>query len=65
MRWWMSLSNSFAEVVMIAHVGIEFPSESFHMDHILTKANGSLDRMATRFGRIGQRTLALRSEAGC
>ena len=41
MRWWMGLSSSFAEVVMMAHVGIELPSGSFHMDHIPAKAKGS------------------------
>ena len=52
MRWWMGLSNSFAEVVMIAHVGIELSSGSFHIDHIPAKARGSPDRMATRMGRL-------------
>ena len=40
MRWWMGLSSSFAEVVMIAHVGIELSSGSFHIDQIPAKAKG-------------------------
>ena len=52
MRWWMGLSSSFAEVVMMAHVGIELPSGSFHIDQIPAKAKGSPDRKATRMGRL-------------
>ncbi len=52
MRWWMGLSNSLADVVMMAHVGIELSSGSFHIDQIPAKAKGSPDRKATRMGRL-------------
>ena len=65
MRWWMGLSSSFAEVVMMAHVGIRLPSGSFHIDHMPAKANGLSRPQGDMHGALaGPRALPLVEAVG-